>query len=103
MPNAPNAHARPKMEDSFTVTPRIRLNLVGDQPIKEYFASVDKRLADIGVSRMALARELAMDGGQLSRYFNTDDPNPTMKTVMDIEEAIVTLRRRKAQEKPRPT
>lgn len=82
-------------------SPRLKLNLLGDDAGKDYFRTVDERLAKMGISRMALARELAMDGGQLSRYFNSDEPNPTLKTVWEIEEAIVTVRRRKAQERPR--
>ena len=78
---------------------KLKLNLSGDDKNKEYFNSVDERIAAMGVSRLALARELDMDGPQFNRYFTIDHPNPTLDTIIAIEEAIVTVRRRKAQEK----
>lgn len=80
---------------------KLKLDLKGAETFREYFKDVDARLEKMGVSRAALGRELGMDQAQISRYFNDDDPNPTGKTIVAIEEAIVTLRRRKAQEKPR--
>ena len=78
---------------------KLKLDLLGDRTFSEYFKYVDARLAAMGASRGALARELGMDGGQMNRYFTDADPNPTGKTIVAIEDAIGTLKRRKAQEK----
>lgn len=81
---------------------KLQLNLIGDQTMVEYFKGVSSRLAEIGMSRAALAREMGIGADQLGRYFNSDDPNPTVKTLVAIEEAIATLRRQRAQA-PKPT
>jgi len=78
---------------------KLKLDLPGPPFNKAYFRSVDQRLAAMGVSRLALSRQLDMDGPQFNRYFTIDHPNPTLDTIIAIEEAIVTVRRRKAQEK----
>ena len=78
---------------------KLRLNLAGNLSGAEYFKDVDSRLAAMGVSRGALARELGMNPTQCFKYFTDPEPNPTIKTIAAIEEAIVTLRRRKAQER----
>jgi len=78
---------------------KLRLNLAGHMTGEAYFKDVDARLQAMGVSRGALARELGMNPTQCFKYFTDPQPNPTLKTVAAIEEAIVTLRRRKAQER----
>jgi hypothetical protein len=75
----------------------LKLDLIGSQTMVEYFKDLDKRLLEMGASRSALARQLNADGAQVQRYFTDTDPNPTAKTLIAIEEAVVTIRRRRAQ------
>jgi len=78
---------------------KLRLDLKGDSTNAEYFKELDKRLRDMGASRSALARQLDVDVAQVQRYFTDPHPNPTLDTLRAIEEAVVTIRRRKAQER----
>ena len=78
---------------------KLKLNLTGTTTGREYFRDVKARLDKMGVSQNMLAREMGLDPGQLSRYFTDPEPNPSLERIVEIEEAIVTLRRRKAQEK----
>ena len=77
---------------------RSPLDLKGENPAQDYFHSVDERLRAMKASRGALARQLEMNGPQLSRYFTMPNPNPTLRTIIAIERGIVTMRRRMAAE-----
>ena len=78
---------------------KLNLVLLGTATGRNYFRDVKARLDKMGASQNGLARELGLDPGQLSRYFTDPDPNPSLTRLVEIEEAIVTIRRRKAQEK----
>ena len=81
---------------------KLKLNLQGSATWREYFKDVAARLEKMGASQNMLARQMGVDAGQISRYFNDEEPNPRGTTIVAIEEALVTLRRRKAQERRLP-
>lgn len=65
-----------------------------DSSPARYFKRVEKRIARIGISKAALAREMLILPEQLTRYMNTPRPNPTLRTVVAIERALFTLEAR---------
>jgi hypothetical protein len=61
---------------------------------KDYFRDLVKRLDQYGITNRALAAEMGVDHTAISRWINSQDPNPTIKTIIQIETAIVALRKR---------
>lgn len=76
---------------------KITLNLTGAAPAKAYFKGVDDRLHALGYVRADLARTMNVAQDQLTRLWNHKNPNPTLNTIISIEDAIVTLRQRRAR------
>lgn len=75
-----------------------RINMVIEEDPKEYFAGVDRKLAEIGAGRAQLARQLKMSEAQMSRLFKKTGPQgPTYATVWRIERGLLALRRSLAQ------
>jgi transcriptional regulator with XRE-family HTH domain len=63
----------------------------------DYFRELDARLKDLGITHAAFSREMGISPVQAARWFNKPQ-NPEMNTLMKIEKAVDTMRRRKAQQ-----
>lgn len=61
---------------------------------KDYIRDLVKRLDEYHITNRQLADEMGVDTTAVSRWLNNPDSNPTLKTVIAIEKAIITLRRR---------
>lgn len=66
----------------------------------DYFRELDARLKALGITHAAFAREMGISPVQAARWFNKPQ-NPEMNTLMKIEQAVKTMRKRKAQGGPK--